>query len=483
MSKIIGALLLICCSIIAQAQSKEIKGRALLVGINHYADPDVPATPGCVEDANSLAAFIQTKYGFARGSIKVLLNEQATAANIQKQFKEWLIDGTQPGDRVFFSYAGHGSQLPDDNGDEADKLDETIAPFDIVRRTGANQIRDDAFEKLTQQLSGRLVVMLFDSCHSGTISRGVPKLGSLPNGGGVRYLPRADQWQELQKSGGREVGPGYVVTNNANATEQRLLIDSNQTGRLAGVVVLSAANSKQTANPAIINGTYRGALSYTFVEAQRRDTPALQDLLARIRSQVATMQQSGLLDGSQQPQLEVISTIPLSDKPLFALQETTQATAILTALANPRSNVKLRLSTHQPKAFYRVGETISYDVTSDTAGYLYLLVFSPNNVASCLIPNSIDRDNFIVAGTVTFPRGAYEIPIQEPIGKDVVVALLSKEKLNLGEKLDYTWAEIFTRLNFKRFSEFVKTRDLSLEIPPASITDWQATAIVVESVK
>lgn len=100
-----------------------------------------------------------------------------------------------------------------------------------------------------------------------------------------------------------------------------------------------------------------------------------------------------------------------------------------------------------------------------------------------LIPNSIDKDNFISAGTVTFPRGAYEIPIQEPVGKDVVVALLSKEKLNLGEKLDYTWSEIFTRLNFKRFSEFVKSRDLNLETPPAAITNWQASAIVVESVK
>ena len=81
-------------------------------------------------------------YGFPESSIKLLLNADATAQNIEESFQSWLIDSTGPGDRVFFSYAGHGSQLEDDNGDEEDGFDETLAPYDVDPMSGANQIRD-----------------------------------------------------------------------------------------------------------------------------------------------------------------------------------------------------------------------------------------------------------------------------------------------------------------------------------------------------
>jgi hypothetical protein len=174
--------------------------RALVVGVEKYADSRVPETPGCVLDATQTAAFLQTKYGFAAAAIKVLTNEQATSANIEKEFRHWLIEGTQPGDRVFFLYAGHGSQLPDDNGDEADGLDETIAQYDVNPETGTGEIRDDVFDEMIALLSGRRAVLVFDSCHSGTISRDIPKLHALPRGGGARYLPRPDQFKALAAS-------------------------------------------------------------------------------------------------------------------------------------------------------------------------------------------------------------------------------------------------------------------------------------------
>ena len=482
-------ILFACCwsvlVISSVAQPPEIRGKALLVGVNHYRDPDVPGTPGCVEDAQQTAAFIQSKYGFPASSIKLLLNEQATAANIQKTFREWLIEGTKPGERVFFLYSGHGSQLPDDNHDEADGLDETIAPFDVELKTGANQIRDDRFEEFTMQLSGRLVVMIFDSCHSGTISRSLNTIGANKKNAGARYLPRPDQVAEwLQTKGGaRDVNSGFTIEGNKNSQDNQPFIDKTKTGNLAGIVVISAANSKQVAFPVQVNNAYRGALSYVFVEAQRGDIPTVQQLQSRLKAQIDLLHQSGKLDGDQQPQVEIISNVPLAEKAIFALTDKTQATTISTALANPRSKIKLALRTHQQKNSYRIGETISYDITSDAAGYLYLLVFSEGGVATCLFPNEQDPANQIAAGTFTFPRAGYEFPIQEPVGRDVVVALVAKEKLNLGEKIDYRWDEVFNRLNLNRFSEFIKTRDLNLETPPAAITEWQAATIIVTTVK
>src|SRR5690348_3419601 len=113
--------------------------RALIVGVEKYRDPRVPATPGCEADARAMEQLIKSVYTFTE--VKVLINEEATASNIERWFRSWLIAGTQPVDRVFFYYAGHGSQIADDNGDEPDGKDETLAPYDVDPISGANVIR------------------------------------------------------------------------------------------------------------------------------------------------------------------------------------------------------------------------------------------------------------------------------------------------------------------------------------------------------
>src|SRR5262245_18418679 len=54
------------------------KGRALLVGIDQYEQPDVRRTPGAEEDARQIKEFIKGKYGFLDAEIKLLLGNQAT---------------------------------------------------------------------------------------------------------------------------------------------------------------------------------------------------------------------------------------------------------------------------------------------------------------------------------------------------------------------------------------------------------------------
>ena len=59
--------------------------RALIVGIEKYRDPQVPMTPGCEADARAIAQLMQSVYKFAE--VKILLNEQATASNIEHWFR------------------------------------------------------------------------------------------------------------------------------------------------------------------------------------------------------------------------------------------------------------------------------------------------------------------------------------------------------------------------------------------------------------
>jgi hypothetical protein len=82
----------------------------------------------------------------------------------------WLASRARPGDLAVFYFAGHGSQVFDLDGDEPDGLDETLAPSDVLVTSSENDIRDDEFREWLATIRTDVVVIL-DSCHSGTATR------------------------------------------------------------------------------------------------------------------------------------------------------------------------------------------------------------------------------------------------------------------------------------------------------------------------
>jgi caspase domain-containing protein/uncharacterized protein DUF4384 len=469
---------------LASASAGYAGDRALIVGVEKYRDPRVSDTPGCEADARAMERLIKSAYKFSE--VKLLINEEATASNIERWFRSWLIAGTQPGDRVFFFYAGHGSQIADDNGDERDGKDETLAPYDVSPESGANVIRDDLFDEMIGKLSGRRAVLVFDSCHSGTISRGVPKLKGFARGGGVRYLPTPEQFAELEAAHSRGAGDaGYVVKGGAkrDLVLEGEFIEPQRFSAMSGAVIISAAGDRQLVYPLTVNGQYRGALSYLLVESLERSRPRLRDLAENTRRQIRQLQITGRLEGDQQPVFTFTDNTLLADKPLFATWEETP----IIALSNRLSPIKIQLRSRENKSAFRIGEKITYEVTTDAPGYLYLIVFSRQNVAACIFPGSQDPNNLVAPGAIRIPRSAaYEFPIREPVGRDVVVALLSKRKLDLGEKVEYTWHEVFERLNLKLLQDEVSNyaqRAFNVKKTGADLGagDWQATFLVLET--
>src|SRR5262245_46987353 len=471
---------------LAGASTGYASDRALIVGVEKYRDPRVPDTPGCEADPRAMEQFIQSVYKFTE--VKVLINEEATASNIERWLRSWLIGGTQPVDRVFFFYAAHGSQIADDNGDETDGKDETLAPYDVSPRSGANIIRDDLFDEMIGKLSGRRAALIFDSCHSGTISRGVPKLKNFARGGGVRYLPTPEQFAELEATPSRDVGgAGYVVQGSTgrDLVVEDEFIEPQRFSAISGAVIISAAGDRQLVYPFLVNGRYRGALSYVLIESLERNQPRLRDLAENTRRQIRQLQITGRLEGNQQPVFTITNNALLDDKPLFATWEETP----IIALSNRLSPIKIQLRDRENKSAYRIGEKITYDVTTDAPGYLYLIVFSRQNVAACIFPSSQDTDNLVAPGAIRIPRSdAYEFPIREPAGRDVVVALLSRQKLDLGEKVEYTWSEVFERLNLKLLQDEVSKyaqRGFNVKKTEAGLGagDWQATFLILETLQ
>ena len=97
--------------------------------------------------------------------MKTLLTCQATRAAVLSALDEAA--GLHSGDTFLLTYSGHGGQVPDRNGDEDDYADETWCLYD------GEAIDDEIYYRLSKLAAGVRVLVLSDSCHSGTVTRGL----------------------------------------------------------------------------------------------------------------------------------------------------------------------------------------------------------------------------------------------------------------------------------------------------------------------
>lgn len=143
---------------------------ALCVGNNYPRTPN--ELQGCVNDANDWAEMLgQEGYDVSTtlegGRVDVLDALQSMVGRLK-----W-------GSRLVFTYSGHGTWIPDRDGDETDGRDEALYMAD------GELILDDDLQHVFAGLPlGTGALILSDSCFSGTISRfmhpnaGVPKFVS-----------------------------------------------------------------------------------------------------------------------------------------------------------------------------------------------------------------------------------------------------------------------------------------------------------------
>jgi hypothetical protein len=114
--------------------------RALCIGINNYPGTHMDLN-GCVNDANDWAAELAGR-GFA---VSKLIDSQATKAamvsGIQVADRRWR-QRRRAGDHL----SGHGTYVPDTNGDEIDGLDEALCPYDL--QTNGGPLIDDEINTL-----------------------------------------------------------------------------------------------------------------------------------------------------------------------------------------------------------------------------------------------------------------------------------------------------------------------------------------------
>lgn len=225
---------------------------ALCIGINDYPGTGNDLN-GCVNDVNDWSDLL-TQRGF---TVKKLLNEKATRNNIIRELKS-LLSKTEKGDSVVVQYSGHGSYVPDENGDEPDGKDECICPYDVISPNGKpNFITDDElFELYSLRNKDSRLVIISDSCHSGSVSRMAPPLSTNGPVRKMRFLPPSVflPQEELAKMGG---------------TNFRSFRSASAPGRYAGLL-MAGCQDKQVSFDAEFGGKANGAFSFAALQALKK---------------------------------------------------------------------------------------------------------------------------------------------------------------------------------------------------------------------
>jgi metacaspase-1 len=140
------------------------QGISLHIGLNSV-DPGAYSgwsgpLQACEADANDME-LIAKKRGFKSTKLLTKQGTRSAVTNAMSHAAKTL----KAGDIFFLTYSGHGGQLPDLNDDEPDNQDETWCLYD-------GQIVDDQLNHLYAQFAaGVRVLVLSDSCHSGTVTK------------------------------------------------------------------------------------------------------------------------------------------------------------------------------------------------------------------------------------------------------------------------------------------------------------------------
>lgn len=166
----------------------------------------------------------------AAGPARTLPIDAAGTIDGLRQAFAWLDEREGPGTTVLLTYSGHGAQLPDDNGDEADGVDEAITATDTITGgvSAAGMMRDDEFAAQLAQLESQQVVVILDSCFAGGMdgtASAAPADGLRPRVLPGLARPRGPTLDAIANDAG---APGRIILSASRADE--LSWESDQLG-------------------------------------------------------------------------------------------------------------------------------------------------------------------------------------------------------------------------------------------------------------
>ncbi|WP_296447873.1 caspase family protein [Rhodoferax sp. UBA5149] len=277
------------------ATTSKARALSLHIGLNAVSTAAYEGWGGplaaCEFDANDMAAIAKSK------GMKptVLLTKKATRANTLAGMRS-AARSLKAGDLFFMSYSGHGGQMPDIDHEEPDHKDETWCLYD------GQLIDDELYFALSKFASGVRILVLSDSCHSGSVTRGMPPPPP-PPGQRVKLMPEAVAmrvygahqafYDKLQRdvakaAGGAVVDPDAALAQVGAAAQATALVGSFK----PTVVLISGCQDNQTS----MDGDHNGAFTEQLLKVWNRGafTGTYGNFHARIKAAMPPSQSPNL---------------------------------------------------------------------------------------------------------------------------------------------------------------------------------------------
>jgi hypothetical protein len=273
----------------AKAQSMSLHIGLNAVGSAHYGGWSGELN-ACEADAKDMAAIAKS----SGMKSTVLLTKQATRARALAALRS-ASKQLKSGDLLFLTYSGHGGQIPDVTGEEDDKLDETWCLYD------GEVIDDELYLEFSRFVDGVRVLVLSDSCHSGTVVRAMPPrpgVGSpagrskmMPPSVAMRtYRDHKAFYDKLQQDIAKESGKAPAVDPDSVlahvAVSPRLTAIAKDCK--ASVILISGCQDNQTSMDGDHNGAFTEQLLQVWNHGAYKGTYA--KFYAAIKGRMSTSQ-------------------------------------------------------------------------------------------------------------------------------------------------------------------------------------------------
>lgn len=438
-------------AVIDSAAVERREGRALLIGIDRYRH--VSPLVGTVNDAHAMKAYVSSHLGFEEREVRMLLDGEATRDNILGTIEDWLIAGTREGDDVFLYYSGHGFQQPDQNADEADRLDETLVPVDVtIGADGAprGMIADDEVAALLAQLPGRRVHVVIDACHSGTSDR----LAIMDAG--------AESWRYVKTPRGRDGAPlriGSVETaaTGRPAAQEAFVSTKDLAMNRLDITVWAAVRADQKAlvDEELISEP--GSVFTRRLLWGARDGKADVNgdgIVSRAELHVYLVRESEAYCGRNPhrcgngltPQLHMESggMERAAFSPGRAAASAASNTAVAKDILVRQAERLVATSEHgvqidiEPDTSLPVGSSVDIVVESDRDGHLVLLDVDPTGRMVQIFPNRFSEragvpDRIRAGQTLRIPGtdGGFRFSVEPPVGEGMLLAVVTEQGMQI----------------------------------------------------
>jgi hypothetical protein len=389
--------------------------RALLVGVGKYSVPGIDL-PGIDLDLERMRETLNIM-GFEDAQIRSLMDNKATSKNVKREFETWLKAGVKPDDRVVFYYSGHGSNIPDLDGDEDDGVDEVLVTHDVRRvtkdgkRTLSGVVDDDTLAKLIADIPSDNIWIIVDACHSGTMTRDL-MMNNLSLGENPIFT------KSFVYSGMPE-GETFVFDKAFDKD-----VESN-------FVSMSAAGDGEKAIGTTSGGVFTIGLTKAIRDAaQNGDALNIIDLRDYSAEYIRGHVDEWAIHNPQVTGNEQLAKGALKILPLVEGNGPNRK-KLLDMVAEQNSPFELAAN----KGVFTIGDPVELRMTIPIDGYLNVVSVDSQDNATVLFPNAFHSDHAVSAGGFTIPTDqmAFELPASEPPGATLVVAFVTKDPVNFYE--------------------------------------------------